>query len=150
MNEEMAIERITETENLTDGLEDPDANWLLNWGIGYVRDLIGGIEDDERAGAKINALMAVMRKLNQITADRTVKPANALASDIQTLATLYKKAFGKAAKTGAADCTEAATAIRDKSPRETLQYLTALVSPGRPAAWSVPGDSDRGNMPFSV
>jgi hypothetical protein len=31
MDRQTAIDRITEPENLTDGLEDDDANWLLDW-----------------------------------------------------------------------------------------------------------------------
>src|SRR5690349_24926526 len=89
MDEQREIERITETENLTDGLEDHDANWLLNWGIGHVRDLIQGVKDDDAAGDKVHALMAVMRKLNQIEADRAAKPRNALADDTRALITLH-------------------------------------------------------------
>jgi len=37
MDRQTAIDRITETENLTDGLEDDDANWLLDWEIAHGR-----------------------------------------------------------------------------------------------------------------
>jgi hypothetical protein len=150
MNEKTAIERILETENLTDGLEDDDADWLLKWGIGYVHGLIGEIEDDEIAGEKISDLMAVMRKLNQIAADRVVKPVEALAEDIEALAHRYAKAFGKVRTLNAGDTQRAAAAIRQKSPRETVQFLTALLSPGQPAVWSVPGDLDRKNSPLLI
>ena len=49
MDEALAIERITETEKLTDGLDD-DANWLLQWGTSRVGGLIAGIADEEAAG----------------------------------------------------------------------------------------------------
>ncbi len=145
MKEERAIERILETENLTDGLEDADADWLLKWGVGFVHGLLDGVEDDEIAGEKISDLMAVMRTLNQITADRVVKPAEALAEDVQALAECYARAFGKVRTLNAGDAQRAATAIRQKTPRETMQFLIEVMSPDRPAVWSAPGDPDRNN-----
>jgi hypothetical protein len=47
MDRQTASERITETENLTDGLEDDDANWLLDWGIARVDRLLAGITDED-------------------------------------------------------------------------------------------------------
>ncbi len=143
MNEERAIERITETENLTDGLEDDDANWLLDWGIGHVHDLLCEIEDDEAAGAKIHALMAVMRKLNRIAADRAVKSPKSLAEDVKRFVSLYAKTFGNAKKLKSDDYKRTADAIRTRPPREAMQMLISLASTGTPAIWSVPGDSDR-------
>jgi hypothetical protein len=70
MDPQAAIDRILETENLTDGLEDNDANWLLDWGINSLPALIGEMEDEDAAGTKVNDLMSVMRKINQNTADR--------------------------------------------------------------------------------
>jgi hypothetical protein len=143
MNEEMAIERITETANLTDALEDDDANWLLDWGIGHVHDLIGDVKDDEAAGKKIHALMAVMRKLNQIVGDCAVKSSKALSEDVQQFVKLYSKAFGKAKKLKSDDYKRTADAMQGKSPIELMQMLISLASTGKPAAWSVPGDPDR-------
>jgi hypothetical protein len=149
MDEQRAIERITETENLTDGLEDPDANWLLNWGVGLVHDLIHGVKDDVAAD-KVHDLMAVMRKLNQIVADRAAKPPKALADDIKSFVSSYKAAFGKARRLKADDYKRAAEAICDKSPQEAMQALISLASTGKPAAWSVPGDLDRKDSSFRV
>jgi len=143
MDPQMAIERILETENLTDSLEDPDANWLLEWGIGHVPKLIGDITDEEAAGTKVNELMAVMRKLNQISADRAVKPADSLAADITELAGFYSKAFGEIRKLGKDDFIHTAGEIGKKSPLETLQFLITFVATGSPAAWSVPGEPGR-------
>ncbi len=94
MDRQTAIDRITETENLTDGLEDDDANWLLDWGIAQVDGLVTGIKDEDAAGEKLNQLMAVMRTLNQIAADRAAKPPDALAGDIRTFLERYQQAFG--------------------------------------------------------
>jgi hypothetical protein len=150
MKEERAIERILETENLTDSLEDADADWLLKWGISFVHGLLDGVEEDESAGEKVSDLMAVMRTLNQIAADRGVKPAESLAEDIKALADRYARAFGRARTLNAGDAKRAATAIRQKTPRETMQFLIAMMSPDKPAAWSVPGDPDRKNSPLLI
>jgi len=94
MDRQTAIDRITETENLTDGLEDDDANWLLDWGIAHVDGLVTGIKDEDAAGEKLNQLMSVMRMLNQIAADRAAKSPDALAGDIRTFLERYQQAFG--------------------------------------------------------
>ncbi len=143
MDEQRAIERITETENLTDGLEDADANWLLDWGIGHVHDLLQGIQDDDVAGEKIHTLMAVMRKLNQITADRAAKPPKALSDDIKVFVSLYRAAFGQTRRASAAEYEQTAGTIAARPPVEAMQALISLASTGKPAAWSVPGDPDR-------
>lgn len=150
MDQQMAVDRILETENLTANLEDSDANWLLDWGIGHVPRLIGRIKDDEAAGTKVNELMAVMRKLNQIAADRAEKPTEELDKDIKELAALYSKAFGEIRKLGVDDFKQAVGEIRKKSPLETMQYLIDFVAKGSPAAWSVPGDPGREDSSMHV
>lgn len=77
MDKERFIEQILETENLTDTLEDNDASWLLDWGIGKLDTVLQGITDRETAGRCVSALMAVMRKMNTIVgsyADKTPIP----------------------------------------------------------------------------
>lgn len=122
MDRQTAIDRITETENLTDGLEDDDANWLLDWGIAQVDGLVTGIKDEDAAGEKLNQLMSVMRTLNQIAADRAAKPTDALAGDIRTFLERYQQAFGApkaatptAAQAPATDAQAAPTASQTAS-----------------------------------
>jgi hypothetical protein len=143
MDQQIAVDRILETENLTASLEDSDANWLLDWGIGHVGRLIGNIKDDEAAGTKVNELMAVMRKLNQIAGESADKSAEELDEDIKELASFYRKAFGETRRLGADDFKRATGEIRQKSPLETMQFLIDFVAKGSPAAWSVPGDPGR-------
>ncbi len=133
MKDQDAIDRITETENLTDALEDDDANWLINWGVGHVHDLmttlLGSKQNDDAAGEKVNALMAVMRKLNQIAADRAVKAPDALASDVEAFAALYAKAFGQAKTIQSHEVKQAAVTLAKQTPRETMQSLLNMVTP---------------------
>ena len=103
MEKQPFIDRILETENLSDELEDADANWLLNWGIGQLdvvlKDVI--LKDTlelEAAGAKVNALMAVMRKINRICGSYTDKLATDLSQDLKALQTFHDAAFGHTAE----------------------------------------------------
>jgi hypothetical protein len=120
MDRQTAIDRITETENLTDGLEDDDANWLLDWGIAHVDGLVTGIKDEDAAGEKLNQLMSVMRTLNQIAADRAAKPPDALAGDIRTFLERYQQAFGapKATATPAASQTSSPSSASSTAPKD--------------------------------
>jgi hypothetical protein len=63
------VDRLLETENLTDQLEDDDANILLDWGVQHIDGLIEGLEDHDAAGEKVNGLMHVMRSLNSLAGD---------------------------------------------------------------------------------
>jgi hypothetical protein len=129
MNEQTAIDRILETENLTDGLEDDDANWLIDWGVERVRPLIAGIEDDEAAGEKVHQLMTVMRKLNQITADRQVKSAEDLAADVNMFLTAHAAAFGHAPTLGSGEVAFACVTIKMLPPLQAIQLLLGLAKP---------------------
>jgi len=131
MEEQVALDRILETENLTDGLEDKEANWLLDWGIKRLPGLIGGITDDEAAGARVNELMAVMRKINQIIAGRDSKSVDELAVDIQELAERYERAFGSVRKASPDEYKKLAAQIAEKPSGEAMQTLIEWVAPAR-------------------
>ena len=85
MEPERYIERILETENLTDELEDKEAQLLLDWGLAELGPLLAKIEDPEIAGGKVNQLMAVMRKINRILGALEGRPSDALAADLIAL-----------------------------------------------------------------
>ena len=94
MQKERFVERILEAENLCDDLEDADANRLINWGINQVDVILAGITDEELAGKKINALMAVMRKINRLVGQANEKTALQWSQDLTVLHTLFVDAFG--------------------------------------------------------
>lgn len=141
MDEQTAIDRITENENLTDGLEDEDADWLINWGISHVREALAHVQglnkpaDEDAEGNQLNALMAVMRKMNQIAADRNVKASDALASDVLEFVDQYAAVFGSTpkkmleAQSMAQSLEKTTAAIHTATPRETMQHLLDLVQP---------------------
>jgi hypothetical protein len=129
MDKQAAIDRILETENLTDGLEDEDAKWLLDWGVNYVPALIGKLSDEDAAGAKVNQLMAVMRKINQIVADRQDAAAEDLAEAITGLAEAYAQAFGSARPLASEAALNMAASLSAKTARQAIQALIEAVQP---------------------
>jgi hypothetical protein len=128
IDKQIFIDRLLESENLVGDLEDAEAEWLLNWGIHQVEGLIRDIDEFETAGERINALMAVMRKANQIVADRNVKNRPALAGDLEELARRYAQAFGGSQGSAPADLEVAAGQLADLSPGEAVRYVIALVN----------------------
>ena len=129
MDKQTAIDRILETENLTDGLEDEDANWLLDWGIHYVPILIGELQDEDAAGAKLNQLMAVMRKINQIVADRQDATAEDLAEAITGLVRAYAQAFGSARPLSSEEALNLAASLSIRPARQAMQAIIEAVQP---------------------
>jgi phosphatidylserine/phosphatidylglycerophosphate/cardiolipin synthase-like enzyme len=127
MDEDLAIERITENENLTDGLEDDDANWLLHWGTSRVGGLIAGIDDDEMAGEKVNQLMAVMRSFNAIAADRSTKTPAALGDDIRALRDQYRATFGGISPANEHAITRLSNTMSSMTARAAMQQLLAFL-----------------------
>jgi signal transduction histidine kinase len=120
MDKSIAIERITEIENLTDSLEDDIAQWLINWGIDHIDRVLTGANDDEDAGNRLNRLIAIIRTINHIVPDRLVKRDLELAIDIQTLVERYHDAFGKET---AIDTLAVAKQIQSLSEDAAVRYL---------------------------
>jgi hypothetical protein len=123
MEKERFIERILETENLTDELEDSDANWLLEWGTGQLDRVLQGATDEDTAGGKVNALMAVMRKINRILGSRERKAPQDLVADLEALTGLHAAAFGEARQPTPADYTAAAIELPKFPSRQALELL---------------------------
>jgi hypothetical protein len=113
------IDRMLEAENLTDALEDEDADFLLNWGVTQLKEGLGKIEDHETAGEYTNNLMGFMRTLNQISEDlENIRP-----EDLTVLAELRQKTFGTVQEQAIESYDEAATRLKGMTPRQVLEYL---------------------------
>jgi hypothetical protein len=123
MDEKIFVERILENENLTSNLVDDDANWLLKWGTGQVKGLIQGIGDVDAAGEKVNALMAVMRKMNRVVGEGDWPPVDELVPELQTLADLSAQAFGTSRDVSATDWEAVANRLVQMTPPQALQFL---------------------------
>ncbi len=125
MDKNILKDRLLESENLTDELEDEDANWLINWGVKMLDLVLIDVTDQETAGENVNALMAVMRKINRICGNRRTKSAQDLALDLETLANLFSTAFNYDALPNPKECTlAAARLVNIETTAQALDFLT--------------------------
>jgi hypothetical protein len=125
MNTECFVERILETENLTDELEDAEAQRLLDWGIARLEPLLQGIEDAEIAGGKVNALMALMRKLNRLAGSAVNGDLQALEGELVRLDELNRALYPDAAPLDLLACQQGALKLSVLEPGPALDFLLA-------------------------
>jgi hypothetical protein len=93
MDVQVAIDRMMEIENLTDELDDDEANALLDWGASHVAELVEHIEDEEVAGSKLQELLAVLRKVNKLSVLRKHRTPEQLQAELGHYRELVRKAF---------------------------------------------------------
>jgi hypothetical protein len=142
MDKERFTERILETENLTDELEDADASWLLDWGIARLDQVLEGAQDQETAGSRVNALMAVMRKINRIVGSYADKSPQRLAQDLAELRDLFSTAFSSAGRPAAPPSEpESTPPALESQPAGPQQPSTPDAA--QPAEASAPPESPR-------
>lgn len=113
------IDRMLEVENLTDALEDDNADFLLNWGIEQLKQELGRIEDNEAAGVYTNNLMGFMRMVNHIAGDRE----NVQTDDLIQMAECRQKAIGSRQELAVEAFDEAAAHIKVMTPHQAIEYL---------------------------
>jgi hypothetical protein len=125
MEKSLYVERMLGTENLTDELEDLQADWLLNWGVTRLDRalLLAAADDTESAGIQVNALMAVMRKINRITGARRSADPEALAADFAALNRLFNAAFGGDREVTLEECRAAAGQVAALSAQGAVEFL---------------------------
>jgi len=119
MDRQLFVDRLLETENLTDQLEDDDANSLLNWGISQIDGLIDGIDDDDTAGEKISQLMHVMRGLNSLAGNLT----GASHETIVDLLDRYGAMVGQTMEVEQDERRSVAEQISNMQPGEAIRFL---------------------------
>jgi hypothetical protein len=118
-NPQNFIDRMLEVENLTDALEDEDADYVLNWGIEQLREKLGMIEDYDAAGEFTNNLMGFMRKLNNIAGDlENIQP-----EDLAQLAERRQIVFGAGFEFSEDDYGMAAERLKLMTPSQAIKYL---------------------------
>jgi hypothetical protein len=113
------IDRMLESENLTDNLRDQEAQWLLDWGITELRRLASEVEDDQNLSERASALMKLMRGLNRLVGGL---PDVEQAEMVRLLESRFA-AYGtsRPVEQGAID--EAVTALAVLTPRRALEFL---------------------------
>ena len=121
---QILIERMLENENLTEDLDDEDADWLLDWGADRLRELSDS-ETMEAAEEKAGALMKFIRGLNRLAGGLPgVDPA-----DLAALLEHYAMALGSSRAAGQVEIEDAAASISSLTPREALEYLISWCAP---------------------
>ncbi len=144
MDEKIFVARILENENLTSNLVDDDANWLLNWGTGQVKGLIQGIGDVDVAGEKVNALMAVMRKMNRMVGEGDWPSVDELIPELEALAELSAQTFGTPHDVSTAEWEAVAKQVIQMTPSQALEFLVEWLTSDKQVKESQEGRNNAG------
>ena len=123
MDPQIFIDRILENESLTSDLEDGPASRLLQWGTGQVRALVEGLDDQESAGAKVNALMAVMRQVTRTANNCAGAATDDLADELGRLLERHAEAFGSSARATPGEVAQAAARLTELPPDGAVTFL---------------------------
>jgi len=113
------IDRMLEVENLTDSLEDEEADYLLNWGVTKLKEQLVGFEDTEAVGEYTNDLMGFMRTLNQTIGNLE----NILPEDLVELDARRQRANLPEQGLTATAYSDSAALLKTMTPRQALEYL---------------------------
>ena len=119
MDQQIFIDRMLETENLTDNLEDEDAKVLIDWGIKQIDPLLNGIQDENQAHVKINHLMQLMREINRLAGN----PSTASTEKLTDLLSAYEQTFDKAHPMSDEERKASVEKISSMQPGEAVKYL---------------------------
>ncbi|HLY29210.1 MAG TPA: hypothetical protein VKQ72_22885 [Aggregatilineales bacterium] len=123
MDSQAAIDMVVGTANLTDQLDTEAATWLLDWAAEEIPSLLYGVDDEAVAHGKVSALMAVMRKLNQIAANRSVKTPDALQEELRIFLFMYANLFTLHHSPRPGNLHHAVKTILRQTSSEMLAYL---------------------------
>ena len=123
MKPERFVERMLEIENLTDALEDAEAQLLLDWGLAQLGPLLTDIQDVEAAGEKANELMAVMRKINRLVGGMAGKDREELAEELRALDALFFKLYPAGAIPGVDDVALSTASLAELNTRAALEFI---------------------------
>jgi hypothetical protein len=113
------IDRMLESENLTDELEDEDAKTLINWGVSNITELMDGIDNPDNAFDRVSNLTRVMRRINRICGN----PAGVSTENLTDLLDKCNTAFGSSRSVTESDLEAAASQIAAMSSGAALQFL---------------------------
>jgi hypothetical protein len=123
MDKQLYVDRILESENLTDELQDADARWLLDWGISQLDSVLQKASSEEDADEKVTAWMGALRKINRMLGARDGKSQESLAADCMALDALLAQAFSLEASRSEEQCSAAAAQLRQGTTRQALEFL---------------------------
>ena len=113
------IDRLLETENLTDYLEDEDADYLIQWGVVQLKKGLLHVEDSSSAGEYTTALMGFIRTLNQLIGNLMDIQPDSLA----LLKERYQAVFGSAWEPTQEEYLDTISRLEKMTPRQAIDYL---------------------------
>ena len=113
------VDRMLESENLTDELEDDAAKWLIHWGIEQIDIVTDGIEDGELASEKVGNLMRFIRRLNRIAGNLD----SLTGEDLSELLDRCSSTYGASRTASEEEMNETAGRLSSMSPFEALEFL---------------------------
>ncbi len=119
MDRQVLIDRLLESENLTDNLEDEDANVLIKWGIAQIDHLVKDVNDDETAWMKITHLTSLMRQVNSIAGN----PSTVSQEKLLNLLEQYTQTFDKAHQISEDERKAVTEKLSQMQPGEAVKYL---------------------------
>ncbi len=125
MDQQIFIDRMLETENLTDNLEDEDAKLLINWGIKQIDPLLNGIQDDDKAHVKIDHLMQLMREINRLAGN----PSTASTEKLSNLLSAYEQTFDRTHPMSDEERKAFMEKISSMQSGEAVKYLLEWMEP---------------------
>ena len=129
LDKDLFVERILETENLTDELDDTLAEQLLDWGIDQLDAALYGIDTEETADEQVAALIACMRKINGIIGRLDSKKPEDLAVDLEELTHLKSRIGGARSIPGPANVISPAVLLHQMTPLQALDFLMSWGEP---------------------
>ncbi|MFZ6026888.1 MAG: hypothetical protein ACOYYS_04155 [Chloroflexota bacterium] len=129
MNTQTYKERLLENENLTADLEDPEADWLLQWGVSQIPIVTDGVTDEAFAGEKISALATFIRRTGRTVVRRNRRTPEELADALRELGNFYARAFGACRLLSPDDYLRAAIRLQALSTLEGLQTIVQWFTP---------------------
>jgi hypothetical protein len=149
MDVQAAVERLLETANLTDDLDDQAADQLIEWGANSLRTLITPEDTDQTSGDKLNKVMALMRAARQIARNARYNDPQGLQHYIQLFLNNAAELFPAQSVTRGTDVMiSMAGALAGKSASQALQQLLTAVAP--PTSSPVEGTTEQADMDLGL
>lgn len=153
----LAVERLLDSEGLTDGLEDTAAKRLLDWGLAQTERLATETADDELERST-GGIRRLIKRVNNLIADRAMLTDDEFTAEVDDLQSLAAEKLG--ARVQSAMAVQPLLSERGRlSEKEMVERLTALLTPpeandgipsdrvgidGTRAAWAITCDLEDG------
>jgi hypothetical protein len=125
---QLAAEMVLDSESLTDDLEDAAAKRLLDWGLAQAEHMATQATDQD-LDRSVSGIRRLIKRVNNLVADRAVLTDDELAAELSDLATLAGQTIGLQIQA----IGQALLADREGLDDVALvERITALLTPAEP------------------